>query len=345
MKLNTLIHSLLGLSLVGSLATAQSFNVDIEGGLGTPLGTEPGAAGQQGTWNSLVWGPSGLPSQTLVDLNGAASLVSVSSGTVGATFNSACTVPALYDGISGTNAGGQTLLFSGLQSGTYQVYTYAALPGTISDTVATVAPSTDAPQLITADCLTGGALHDKGTTYAVQTSVLPAGSALSVNVDSLLGVGGPWVISAVQIVFVAPGSVGTNYCVGNPNSVGSGAGISATSSTSAGNPTAVSIGANNLTLACDGLPSGQPLIFMHGDAQLNLAFGNGRRCVGGTVIRWAPMSTGSGSVTMPVDFNNLPVGAAFAAGDTFYFQTWYRDPAGGGAFFNLSDGLDLDFGL
>ena len=31
------------------------------------------------------------------------------------------------------------------------------------------------------------------------------------------------------------------------------------------------------------------------------------------------------------------------AGSTWNFQNWFRDPAAGGAFFNLSDGLEITF--
>jgi hypothetical protein len=43
--------------------------------------------------------------------------------------------------------------------------------------------------------------------------------------------------------------------------------------------------------------------------------------------------------------NTSPPSAAtqITAGSTWNFQAWFRDPAAGGAFFNLSDGLNLTF--
>ena len=42
---------------------------------------------------------------------------------------------------------------------------------------------------------------------------------------------------------------------------------------------------------------------------------------------------------------NDPNGSAGAivAGSTLYFQAWFRDPAAGGALFDLSDGLEIVF--
>jgi hypothetical protein len=38
----------------------------------------------------------------------------------------------------------------------------------------------------------------------------------------------------------------------------------------------------------------------------------------------------------------MPTGLV-APGSTWYFQAWFRDPAAGGAAFNLSDGLAVTF--
>ena len=50
------------------------------------------------------------------------------------------------------------------------------------------------------------------------------------------------------------------------------------------------------------------------------------------------------SVTYLMDFTSPPQpDAEITAGSTWFFQFWFRDPAAGGAFFNLSNGLRAKF--
>lgn len=129
------------------------------------------------------------------------------------------------------------------------------------------------------------------------------------------------------------------YCVAFPNSAGAGATIGWSGSTS--------IGTNDLSLSCTGLPANQPGIFYYGPGQLVLPFGNGRRCVsaaGGFVVRLPVVqSNGAGGASFDVDQTQLTGIATIPPGSTRFFQYWYRDPAGGGAFFNLSDALAATF--
>jgi hypothetical protein len=95
-----------------------------------------------------------------------------------------------------------------------------------------------------------------------------------------------------------------------------------------------------------GAIAGQPGLFYFGPNQIQTAFGNGWRCVGGGVTR------------LPVVFCDAVGGAELALdlwdadapedrigiGETWGFQFWYRNPsASGPATFNLSDGLALSF--
>lgn len=127
--------------------------------------------------------------------------------------------------------------------------------------------------------------------------------------------------------------IGTSYCTAAPNSVSAqGSRISASGSTS--------ISAADLTLNADNAPS-EPAIFFFGSAQTNVPFGNGVRCVGGTTTRLPVIFGSGGNFTHSIDFGAH--GSTLANLGTAFFQCWYRDPAGGGASFNLSDGLEVTF--
>ncbi len=105
----------------------------------------------------------------------------------------------------------------------------------------------------------------------------------------------------------------------------------------------LSVSANDLVLRTSNLPLGQPCNFFHGPNEIELPFGNGYRCVGGTLKRLPIINTGTGELVYPVDNANLPAGGEFVPGESLKFQCWYRDPLGGGAFHNLSNGLSLRF--
>jgi hypothetical protein len=131
-------------------------------------------------------------------------------------------------------------------------------------------------------------------------------------------------------------SIGTPYCVGAPNSVGDGSRIGAEGT--------VVVADNNFTLLSYFNPVGQNGIFYFGSFQIQTPFGNGFRCVSGSIRRLAPvvLTNGTGSAARALNFNNAPENQILA-GSTIKFQWWYRDPMGGGARFNLSDGLSVTF--
>ncbi len=126
------------------------------------------------------------------------------------------------------------------------------------------------------------------------------------------------------------------YCTAAANSVGAGANISVSGSTS--------VASNDLVLSAGPVPN-QPAIFFFGPNQIEVPFGNGFRCVGGAVKR-LPVVFGSGNtITHPLDNTQSPSAGAVIAGSTWNFQAWYRDPNAGGKNFNLSDALQVDFCL
>ncbi len=127
-----------------------------------------------------------------------------------------------------------------------------------------------------------------------------------------------------------------SYCVAAPNSAGPGALMSHAGT--------VSIGLNNLTLLCTGCPPNTTGLFFYGPQQTQVPFGNGYRCVAGPITRTGiTVASSSGVAARSLDYSTLPPSGAITAGSTWNFQFWYRNPAAGGAGFNLSDGLSVQF--
>jgi len=150
--------------------------------------------------------------------------------------------------------------------------------------------------------------------------------------------------NAVTDLFVrslSPASPFTNYCMSTPTSTGNASTIQASGS--------ASVLANDLVLSADSVPVGEPGLFYYGPAQLAAPFGNGTRCVGGpggTVVRIFPFAQASGAGVLVTALDNtLSVHVQVVPGASLNFQAWFRDPAAGGSGFDLSDGLNVLFGL
>jgi hypothetical protein len=127
----------------------------------------------------------------------------------------------------------------------------------------------------------------------------------------------------------------TNYCSLSPNSAGPGAQIAALGSTQ--------ISSNDLTLQTTGLPPSAIGIYFYGAQEDSTPFGNGLRCVTGPqVFRIGSSVAQAGVSTFPVNYAQL-VQQPISAGETWKFQFWFRDVNGGGALFNLSNGLSATF--
>ncbi len=128
------------------------------------------------------------------------------------------------------------------------------------------------------------------------------------------------------------------YCIAAPNSTGAGASLSFDG--------AMSVEANALVLQSGPLPPSNYGLFFYGSNSVQLPFGNGYRCVGGSTLWRLPLvnSGPAGRASHALDFTDPPFpGAEIHPGSSWCFQHWYRDPPGGGAAFNLSDALRLYF--
>lgn len=193
-----------------------------------------------------------------------------------------------------------------------------------------------------ADADSGLSLVASGSSTAslVVTDVDLAGGPNEIELRARVGDGCGIAYSDVAVLTIDESCTTVGYCVAAPNSSGQGCAIGRTGTTS--------VAANDLVLtASSSLPNVLGL-FYYGSTQIQVPFGNGFRCVGGSIYRLSPAVHGdaSGEVARALDLTAPPASAGpgqIQPGSTWRFQFWYRDPAGGGALFNLSGGLSATF--
>ena len=114
------------------------------------------------------------------------------------------------------------------------------------------------------------------------------------------------------------------------------------------------VSADDLVLGASFLPANQFSLMFMGDAQVSAPFGDGRRAAGAGglgVFRYLPLihsgalgtaRLGPGIIARSQSFS---AEGRIAAGQTWNFQLWYRDPMGSpcGARFNLTNALSATF--
>ena len=134
----------------------------------------------------------------------------------------------------------------------------------------------------------------------------------------------------------------TSYCLAAGNSSGTNALIGSNGETS--------LAQNTFQLHVNGAVPLQFGLFFYSPNQQQKLWGEGMLCVGPGLQRIHPilLSDSGGFITLQIDFTQPP----FASGpfainplSTWSFQYWYRDPLGGPAGFNFSDGLEVTFCL
>jgi len=181
-------------------------------------------------------------------------------------------------------------------------------------------------------------------TAVLQTLVSSGSDFVGLRVEATSNPNFPNILDdqiSLLAVTAIPAGTGTSFCASLANSSGSASHLSATGS--------AGVLANDLVFRAGPMAPGEPGIFYYGPDQLQVTFGDGFRCVGGSVgmvHRLFPfvMADGAGFMTRPLDIGAPPsTGGQILAGSTWKFQAWFRDPAAGMSGFNLSDGLSIDF--
>jgi hypothetical protein len=127
--------------------------------------------------------------------------------------------------------------------------------------------------------------------------------------------------------------VGVSYCPAQPNSTGVGARLRGD-----GSPR---VGDDDLALLADQAPSNKPGLFLLGSNPASIPFGDGTLCIAGQIRRVPPPATtdATGRLYVRLQLQTPPLSYVAFPGATTRFQFWFRDPTGGPAGVNLSNGL------
>ncbi len=105
-----------------------------------------------------------------------------------------------------------------------------------------------------------------------------------------------------------------------------------------------SVSASDFGLSAVGNPPSQFGVFFMGPTPTSVPFGNGYLCVTGSLTRYPLVTSDAlGIASYDVDNTVPPALGKIVDGSTWNWQYWYRDPMGGGAFFNLSDALSATY--
>ncbi|MGD2017914.1 MAG: S8 family serine peptidase [Planctomycetota bacterium] len=176
-------------------------------------------------------------------------------------------------------------------------------------------------------------------TFRVSDFVSTAG-AVSLRFTAA-DVGGGSIVEAaiddVEVFELCPSNCGMEqYCTSVPNSTGLAGVINAAGT--------ASYSANDLVLVASSCPAGSIGIFIYGPDRALNPVGNGFLCIGSPIRLGVASLDFFGTAILPFD-NTSPPNASgqVNVGEQWNFQFLYRDLAGGGAFFNLTDGLSVTF--
>lgn len=105
-----------------------------------------------------------------------------------------------------------------------------------------------------------------------------------------------------------------------------------------------SVTMNNCGIQVSQCPHDTFGVCFFGPDQGQLPFGNGVRCVTGTIHRLPSLHfSANGSASLALDLSSPPLSSYLRPGTTWGFQCGFRDPAAGGARFNATDAVRFRF--
>ena len=192
------------------------------------------------------------------------------------------------------------------------------------------------------------AVDDLGRSVAVDGMTALVGAPQH-DTLGLANTGATYVFDVIEPTFVrylpGDGSVADCPC-GNESNQGSNQGCANSTGNGGllGHAGSASVASDDMVLFADMLPANQPaLLFMGSVATGGSPFGDGLLGVTGFLVRIEVQNASSGGTAT---WSNLGTNyGLWDAGDTKFFQVWYRDPAGSpcGALFNLSSALQVNF--
>jgi len=360
-----------GLGLLAGTASAQSFNLDVGANQSAPLpsAAHGAAANQPGIWFGV-----GTTAQTPVPLNditGASTVATITptggfgdfyisnpvwNGDDGLLMEDATDVGGLWQGAPG---GSISWALVGLLPGDYEIYTYALAPDfpAFYNTRVNVVGGVGGPQILTGNW--PGSPHVLGQSYSRHTISVAVGQTVTIVTDDPGTISNNLAtVNGFQIKYT-PGPIGTYYCFGDGsgtacpcgNNSAVGAGVGCLNSlglggeiVATGNP---SLTNDSVVLTGSGMPNSSALYFQGASQQsggLGLAFGDGLRCAGGTIIRLGTKNNVGGTSAYPVGADPLvSVRGLVAAPGTRTYQCWYRNAAAfcTASTFNLTNGVEL----
>lgn len=198
---------------------------------------------------------------------------------------------------------------------------------------------------------TGMTLATEDLIQLIGTTYTPSPASLVAGITASSGAATPTVLVLLSEIRIEGGGGGTGgpggpYCTAVPNSIGSGAQLFPVGSTVAAD--------NGLSLTVTGLPSNRFGFFLNSQAQGFVSQPGGSQgnlCLGGSIGRYSGAgqirnSGPAGEFSLALNLNATPTPGGLVsiqAGQTWYFQAWYRDTVAGAASSNFSNGYRVPF--